>query len=482
MRTAIALGSLLLVAGSVLAQNPVTFQVDMSVQQTLGNFDPAVDGVVARGSFNGWGGNDPTLTDPDEDMIYTGEFDMPDELIDTLVEFKYVNVNAAQGDLWESVDNRSFTLPAGGATLDVVWFNDQDSAGELTNVEALFRVNMEVMIANGTFDPELDWIVLRGNHEALGNWGGAVIMDEEGGNPGHYFLNLEFDAVEVDANIEYKYVILQGQDEANARWESVANRTILVASDWPDTDMDGYGETVIDEAWFDNTTWDDIISQDVDVTFNVDLWPVQQWFLENPGEENYGLTSFDDVTFVAVCGPWNNWPWDLVPAEYQLSQVGASTIFSGSILFTQYSSSSITYKYGANGSDNEAGFQADHVEMIDDTNSTFTIDNLFGGLGDWWPTAVREQASRPASCSIDAAWPNPFNPATTIEFSLLNAGEARLSVVNLLGETVSVLSDGPHASGTHRAVFDGAGLASGVYLAVLEAEAGTVTEKLLLVK
>ena len=482
MRTAIAFSSLLL-AGLALAQNPVTFQVNMNIQDTLGNFDPSTDLVVVRGSFNGWGGANPTLTDPDVDGVYTGSYDMGDELIDTLVEYKFVIVGDV--DTWEDDGmiggNRSFTLPAGGATLDEVYFNNQDSVAPMVDVEALFRVNMEVMIANGTFDPELDWIVLRGNQEALGNWGGAVIMDEEGGNPGHYFLNLEFPGVEVGSNLEYKYVILQDQNEANARWESVANRTITVADGWPDSDSDGFGETVLDEAWFDNTTWDDIISQDVVVHFSVDLWPVQQWFEENPGEENYGLTSLDDVTFVAVCGPWNNWPWDLVPVDYQLTPTTGAW-FEGDILFTQYSSSSITYKYGANGSDNEAGFQADHVFIMDDTTGEDTVTDLFGGLGDWWVTGVDEAPAQPAALEIARAWPNPFNPTTTIQFNLRDSGDARLSVVNLLGQTVATLSDGRHASGSHTVVFDGAGLASGVYLAVLESEAGLATEKLLLVK
>jgi hypothetical protein len=480
MKIVTVFASLLLCAAAALAQNPVTFQVQMSVQEQLGNFNPATDQVVVRGNFNGWGGNNPTLTDAGE-MLYSGSYDVGDELIDQLVEYKFVIISAEQGDVWESVDNRSFTLPAGGATIDPVWFNDQDSAGELTNVEVLFRVNMEVMIANGTFDPAADWIVIRGNHANIGNWGGAVVMDEEGGNPGHYFLNIQFDGLEVDSNLEFKYVILENQDELLARWEGVANRMVNISNDWPDSDSDGYGEFVLDEAWFDNVTWDDIISQDVTVHFAVNLWPVQQWFAENPAEENQGLTSYEEITFVAVCGPWNNWPWDLVPPEYQLTPT-TGTWFEGDILFNQYSSASIVFKYGANGHDNEAGFQADHTAIIDDATGEDSITRTFGELGDWWLTSVEELAPRPASLEIARAWPNPFNPAATIEYSLRSSIDVRLSVVNLLGETVAVLSEGRRSAGTHHAVFDGRGLASGVYLAVLEGGGERASQKLLLVK
>ena len=34
---------------------PVTFQVNMSVQAAMGNFDAATDSVEVRGSFDGWG-------------------------------------------------------------------------------------------------------------------------------------------------------------------------------------------------------------------------------------------------------------------------------------------------------------------------------------------------------------------------------------------------------------------------------------------
>ncbi|MFA7329642.1 MAG: carbohydrate-binding module family 20 domain-containing protein [Candidatus Delongbacteria bacterium] len=472
---------LLLLAGWACAQNPVTFQIHMDIQQELGNFNPDTDQVVVRGTFNGWGGANPTLVNAG-DMLYTGTYDMPDELLGTLVEFKYVTLPAGGADNWESVDNRSFTLVAGATTLEPVYFNNQDSAGELTNVEVLFQVNMQVMTANGTFDPLTDWIVLRGGHANLGNWGGAVVMSEEGGNPGHYYLNIQFDNVEVDSNLEFKYVILEDQNEASARWESVANRLIPITTGLPDNDSDGYGEIVLGEAWFDDVTWNDIIAQDVTVHFGVDLWPVQAWFVEHPGETNQGLSSYGEITYTSICGPWNNWPWDLVPPAYQLVNT-TGTLFEGDVLFTQFSSRRITYKYGANGHDNEAGFQADHVVVIDDTNPTYDVLNTFGELGDWWTlTDVDPALSRPAALELREAYPNPFNPVTTLRFVNREAADLRLSVINLAGQEVAVLSQGLHAAGEHQVSFDASALASGLYLARLEGQGVSATQKLLLVK
>jgi endoglucanase len=63
--------------------------------------------------------------------------------------------------------------------------------------------------------------------------------------------------------------------------------------------------------------------------------------------------------------------------------------------------------------------------------------------------------------------PNPFNPATTITYTLPPGAAQRvvsLTVYDLLGREVATLVEGPQAPGMHNVLFDGSGLASGVYL------------------
>jgi subtilisin family serine protease len=78
--------------------------------------------------------------------------------------------------------------------------------------------------------------------------------------------------------------------------------------------------------------------------------------------------------------------------------------------------------------------------------------------------------------------PNPFNPVTTLRYTLPEAGEVSLSVYNIQGQRVATLATGQHAQGTHSAVFDAGRLASGVYLYRLTTSAGVVTGKMLLIK
>ena len=74
-----------------------------------------------------------------------------------------------------------------------------------------------------------------------------------------------------------------------------------------------------------------------------------------------------------------------------------------------------------------------------------------------------------AGLRLDAAAPNPVAGAARVAFALDAAGPARLTVVDLLGRTVAVLADGPHATGEHAASLDASALAPGVYVLRLTA-------------
>jgi outer membrane protein assembly factor BamB len=94
--------------------------------------------------------------------------------------------------------------------------------------------------------------------------------------------------------------------------------------------------------------------------------------------------------------------------------------------------------------------------------------------GDWnlagWAESAGEIITEmPASCSLDAAHPNPFNPTTDIRFQLPADGYVHLTVYDMAGRRVQTLVDGRLRAGLHSVRFDGTGLASGIYLIRLEA-------------
>jgi hypothetical protein len=81
-----------------------------------------------------------------------------------------------------------------------------------------------------------------------------------------------------------------------------------------------------------------------------------------------------------------------------------------------------------------------------------------------------------------SAFPNPFNPSTTISFSLPREARARIAVFDILGREVTVLADNVFTAGEHRLMFDGSSLPSGLYFARLESGSMQATHKLLLLK
>ncbi len=83
---------------------------------------------------------------------------------------------------------------------------------------------------------------------------------------------------------------------------------------------------------------------------------------------------------------------------------------------------------------------------------------------------------------LHPAYPNPFNPTTTVEFDLRRAERVNVSVYNITGEEVAVLCDRFYQPGTHRLQFDARDLASGIYFITFETGDVKQTQKVLLVK
>jgi len=98
------------------------------------------------------------------------------------------------------------------------------------------------------------------------------------------------------------------------------------------------------------------------------------------------------------------------------------------------------------------------------------------------PTSVDDQGLIPLTNRLEQNFPNPFNPATEISYSVKNNGVVRLSVVNLLGQEVKILANEYQPAGSHLIHFDASGLASGVYFYKLQAGNFSAVKKLLLLK
>jgi len=117
-----------------------------------------------------------------------------------------------------------------------------------------------------------------------------------------------------------------------------------------------------------------------------------------------------------------------------------------------------------------------HMETLFDNAVTYALANADCGGG-----AV-EAVDQPASFALRGNFPNPFNPTTTIAFSVAATAQVELGVWNLAGERVATLVDGIVAGGAHEVVFDAAALPSGVYVSRLQVGDEVAAARMLLVK
>ena len=81
------------------------------------------------------------------------------------------------------------------------------------------------------------------------------------------------------------------------------------------------------------------------------------------------------------------------------------------------------------------------------------------------------------------AYPNPFNPITTIRFQLSATAVIKIAVYNLTGKQVAVLFNGKQQAGSHSILWNANDLASGIYYCRMLSNSGYVqTQKIVLIR
>ncbi|MBT8381660.1 MAG: M20/M25/M40 family metallo-hydrolase [Ignavibacteriaceae bacterium] len=93
-----------------------------------------------------------------------------------------------------------------------------------------------------------------------------------------------------------------------------------------------------------------------------------------------------------------------------------------------------------------------------------------------------EEIQLPVEYSLEQNFPNPFNPTTTIRYSLPDDGYVKLIIYNLLGQEIISLVNADQKAGVYNVKFDASELASGIYIYRLKANNFSESKKILLVK
>ncbi len=122
-----------------------------------------------------------------------------------------------------------------------------------------------------------------------------------------------------------------------------------------------------------------------------------------------------------------------------------------------------------------------------DPNSPLDPDSTIADIGAFYFDQTVWVGNYPQPSQINEFYlqpnyPNPFNPITTISFSLPKASHVKLTVYDLQGRAVTELVNGMREASVHTVTWDASHLTSGIYLYRLNAGQFTASGKMVLLK
>jgi hypothetical protein len=367
-----------LILGSTLAASavPVTLQVNMEIQTTLGNFNAGAGHTVeVHGSFDGWGPGFTLAPNSSNPNVYEGTRDITGAM-GNQVQYKFV-INRAGTLAWENdgvgpggAQNRAFNLPAAAQTLPVVYFNNQATPPGV--VAVTFQVNLSVQEAIGNFIPASHTVEVHGSFD---NWGPGVALAVDPGNPGIYQGTVNING-STGAAFEHKFVINQA---GTLVWEGSVgpggpngNRVLTLAA----------SPQVLPIVYFNNLTNNP--GAGIPVTFRVNLGVQVARGLFDPSSGT-----------VVVAGPFNNWSPTASPLS---NSVENPYIFTGILrISTTSPGGSVAHKFVLNGGTWEGG--DDRTFILESPSQTLPVEP-FNRLPDLGPVSVSVVAPDPFQVTV----------------------------------------------------------------------------------
>lgn len=210
------------------------------------------------------------------------------------------------------------------------------------------------------------------------------------------------------------------------------------------------------------------LSQDVDVTFSIDLRPAYHHVANGITLEDIqgslDISTVDQIDELGVfingpaSGGWTGWGTELSSTEEKQmwddgthgDATAGDSIYT--VMFTYGPDSSNNtvgqeFKFGIGGGDNESGYGLNHIENIDDSQSSSSIHSQWGSINPVFYSLWDYDNEEPTSSitleepvaeefKLEQNYPNPFNPTTNIRFSVQDAQKVTLTIYNMVGQRV----------------------------------------------
>jgi hypothetical protein len=409
------------------AAQTTTYQVDMSVQMALGNFNPGNgDTVFVSGNFSApdWqytlgDGSTNYILSPSggNTNIYVGTFN-DDIAVGSYENHQFV-INPGgnfTGLQWESgAGNRYFQVASGATNLAVVYWNNVTNASSLVVTPVTFRVNLGVQMALGKFNPSSDLAFVAGDW----NWSSTAspltqsLADTNVWEGTFNLTNL------VGTTINFKFIMNTFSYgvvwEANGVGPGGANNRQFA---FPNT------ATNLPVEFFNNVTSATTIVV-APVTFEVNM------IVEN------ALGNFTPgVDTVTVAGDAiNNWDGTVSVLSQSLTNVN---VYKGTFSVTNASGGTVNYKYTMNGgvtweNNNVGPGGGQNRQFVMPTTATNLPAVDFNNFADLGTLSVSNSAAGQATVTWTGGTRITLQDATVL-------GAGWLDVPNTLGSNSVTLS------------------------------------------
>jgi hypothetical protein len=110
----------------------------------------------------------------------------------------------------------------------------------------------------------------------------------------------------------------------------------------------------------------------------------------------------------------------------------------------------------------------------------FTAHDSFKGVITSSPTRV--DGAAPAAFSVAQNTPNPFNPVTTISFTLAKSGKTSVEVFNAAGQKIDTIVNLVMSAGSHSVIWNASQFSAGAYFYTVKSGEFSKTKKMTLIK
>ena len=487
----------------------VTFNVDMSLATASGLFLPGVDAVSVGGEFNSWELEPLALNEDNDELTYTTSL----EIAEGIHEYKYVIQRPSGNTLWEVgvnrtlfVGNSDVWLPTSpfnlgqSTTLDG-WVLDVTTGGPITNAD------IELTPMDVDFGPSIS-----GSSDSAGAF---LFTDLE---PIPYMVMINADGytayaglIDFPAQTSYTALLEPLFDGGTAGIQgSVVQDSLFLPV------MMGYVAAIdLDSQESYTAILDAAGSYFLDVPSGEYVVLALGFLLDMDNPEVFGihLELYDDAYTLADATPVTVsagsittgidfiFPLTLENAMPMGNMVmGTVTETSGapvagSMVYLMDGTAQVvdstlvddegSFSFGGLLNDGNYTLMAQHSAYGTTTTdmhsqSMFEVERLVFG------TTSVEARMHPVEFQL-SAFPNPFNPQTTIQYGVEVSGAVELAIYNLVGQRVATLVDEQLVAGRYQVEWNGINslneaVPTGVYLAVLANQGQRETLKLLYLK